>query len=615
VIDPSPSFLRPPIAPRVAARRRSLRPLLFALACFGLAFGLQAQGVDAGYEVTAADKIEAPRWQAPLFGIDEAALRSKSSASFIDGFRDLPAAPRGYDSKRGNSPAQSSPAKTQVLAQLAAWGVKPKHVYGALFDGFAARLDREQLEWVRALPEVAYVEFDQIGWLNATNSAPDALWHLDRIDQRALPLDRSFTVANTGAFANIYVVDSGINSTHNDFRDALGRSRVNKLFSIPNQPGEDCIGHGTLVASIVGGWVHGVAKRSNLFDVRVANCQGQISAADVAAALDAIYRDVRANGRERVVVNMSLSFPLPVNFERQMLRLTAEGLVVVTGAGNNGSSGGDLEQAINNSPGRIAAGSSVINVGATTRTDRRAEWSSYGFGVNLLAPGDGLRGASITGADSTQVDSGTSFAAPAVSGTAAVCLTSDASIKPAEMKYRLVNCAHRNVLSTALLNGTNRLLNVGACGCSSGPQFLDMAANHWAYGTVSCLSRLGVGFASDVDRYQPDVAMKRWEMAVFMVQALGEERNIPTTHRSYFTDATPLSWWTPHVERFRELGITAGCGNNRYCPNDNVKRWQMAIFLVNALGEAPTPSHRGYFVDVGANHPQRGQIERLYELG
>ncbi len=70
-------------------------------------------------------------------------------------------------------------------------------------------------------------------------------------------------------------------------------------------------------------------------------------------------------------------------------------------------------------------------------------------------------------------------------------------------------------------------------------------------------------------------------------------------------------WWTPHVERFRELGITAGCGNNRYCPNDNVKRWQMAIFLVSALGEAPTPSHRGYFVDVGPNHPQRGQIERL----
>ncbi len=555
------------------------------------------------------------RWQAPLFGIDEATLRSKSSASFIVGFRDLPAAPRGYDAKQGEARVPASPAKARVLKQLAAWGVRPRHVYDALFDGFAARLDREQLEWVRALPEVAYVEFDQIGWLNATYSTPDALWHLDRIDQRALPLDRSFSVANTGASVNIYVVDSGISSTHNDFKDALGRSRVSKLFSIPNQPGEDCIGHGTLVASIVGGWVHGVAKRSNLFDVRVANCLGQISAADVAAALDAIYLDVRSNGRERVVVNMSLGFPLPVNFERQMLRMSAEGIVLVTGAGNSGDTGGSLELAINNSPGRIAAGSSIINVGATTRTDRRAAWSSHGFGVNLLAPGDGVRGASITGPHSTRIDSGTSFAAPAVAGTAAVCLTSDASIKPAEMKYRLQNCAHRDVLSTTLLKGTNRLLNVNACGCSSGPQFLDMAVNHWAYGTVSCLSRLGVGFAADVDRYQPDVAMKRWEMAVFMVQALGEERNIPTTHRSYFSDATPQSWWTPHVERFRELGITAGCGNARYCPDDNVKRWQIAIFLVNALGESPTPSHRGYFVDVSPSHPQRGQIERLYELG
>lgn len=595
--------------------RSSLVSLVLGLTGLLLAETILANEVDAGYESPTTKAAVQPRWQAPLLGASEAALRSKSNASVIVGFRDQPVRPRGFDADAMPAATKTSSAKQRVLTQLAEWGVKPRHVYDDALDGFVATLSREQIEWLRALPEVAFVEVEQIGQLDATYQVPDALWHLDRIDQARLPLDRKFTVANTGAFANVYVIDSGIYSAHNDFKDALGRSRVSKVFSIAGLPGEDCLGHGTNVASVIAGRTHGVAKSAKVFDARVANCSGQIRSGDVTAALDAIAEDVRVNRRERVIVNMSLGFKIPPSFERAMLRMSAQNILFVTSAGNDGTSGGIYERAINQMPARLGAGTSVINVGATDRSDRRAAWSNYGYSVNLMAPGDGIRMASVNGPDSVWTDSGTSFAGPAVAGTAAVCLTADASITPADMKNRLVNCAHRNVLSSVSLNGTNRMLNVDACGCSASPQFLDMAVNHWAYSTVSCLSKLGVGFPSGIDRYQPDEPMKRWEMAVFMVQAMREEGNIPAEYKAYFSDALTADWWTPYVERFKELGITAGCGSNKYCPNDNVKRWQMAIFLVKSLGEQPTASHRGYFADVGVSHPQRGFIERLYELG
>jgi subtilisin family serine protease len=611
-----------PLAPVSSPHRNlhTLTPLRVSTLALTLASLLAGQvslaaDVDPGYESNIDKKEIAPRWQAPLIGIDEAAVLAKSTTRFIVTFRDVAQVPRGATAESIKSLGGSA-AMPKALEQLAAWGVQPSHVYSGSVHGFAAELSPEQVEWLRALPAVGTVEYDSpVAAQQGTQQTPANLWNLDRIDQRALPLNGTYRYPNMGSFSNVYVVDSGIDSSHNDFKDALGRSRVSRIFTIPNMPAADCNGHGTNVASVVGGQIHGVAKRANVFDVRVLNCQNSGSSSDVLAGLQAIETDVRQNNRDRVVVNMSLGATGFSSYERQTLRMSAQGMLVVTAAGNSGDQTGSAGLATSFSPGRLGAGTSIINVGATNNSDRRANFSQHGWGVSLLAPGEQIKMASINGPDSVWTDSGTSFAAPAVAGVAAMCLQDDASITPAEMKYRVVNCAHRNVLSSTDLKSTNRLLNVNSCGCTSKPQFLDLPSNHWSYNTASCLLQLGVGFPSGIDRYQPDAAMKRWEMAVYLVQAMGEEKNIAGAHQSYFTDVQPADWWSPHVERFRDLRITAGCGTNKYCPNDNVKRWQMAVFMVNSLGEAPTATHRGYFVDVSASHPHRGVIERLYELG
>ena len=98
----------------------------------------------------------------------------------------------------------------------------------------------------------------------------------------------------------------------------------------------------------------------------------------------------------------------------------------------------------------------------------------------------------------------------------------------------------------------------------------------------------------------PSRPLKRWEMAVWLGRALsyGEPESIS---ESRFADVDAEEWWAPHVERFADLGVTAGCKTEplRYCPDKPLTRAQMATFFVRAfrLPEAPP----GGFADTDGN--------------
>ena len=98
----------------------------------------------------------------------------------------------------------------------------------------------------------------------------------------------------------------------------------------------------------------------------------------------------------------------------------------------------------------------------------------------------------------------------------------------------------------------------------------------------------------------PSRPLQRWEMAVWLgrVLATGEPSAIRT---SRFADVDADEWWAPHVERFADLGVTAGCrtGPLRFCPDRAVTRAQMATFLVRALGLEGAPS--AGFADTAGN--------------
>ena len=163
----------------------------------------------------------------------------------------------------------SAPAAQVMNAVVPMPGVRIQAVYVAAINGFAAKLSPEALAQLEADPNVAYIEQDQ--WMRADATQTGATWGIDRVDQRNLPLSGTYTYANTGAGVTAYNIDTGINTTHNEFG---GRASVGYDAIGDGRNGIDCNGHGTHVSGTVGGTTYGIAKSVTLKAVRVLDCSG-----------------------------------------------------------------------------------------------------------------------------------------------------------------------------------------------------------------------------------------------------------------------------------------------------------------------------------------------------
>ena len=105
-------------------------------------------------------------------------------------------------------------------------------------------------------------------------------------------------------------------------------------------------------------------------------------------------------------------------------------------------------------------------------------------------------------------------------------------------------------------------------------------------------------------------------MAIFIVRtALGGD-NFISSALPYFNDVTPTTFGFKWIQKMYELGITAGCGGGNYCPNDNITRGQMAVFVIRARLGAAADSTFTYpitptFNDVPANALYFKWIQRM----
>ena len=118
-------------------------------------------------------------------------------------------------------------AKTESVNQVAeaaeSMGAKIYYRYDAALVGFAAEFSDQALASLAKNSTVAYIEADQVVTIDGTQPSPPS-WGLDRIDQRNLPLNSTYTYNFTGAGVHAYIIDTGINITHNEFGGrALGR--------------------------------------------------------------------------------------------------------------------------------------------------------------------------------------------------------------------------------------------------------------------------------------------------------------------------------------------------------------------------------------------------------
>ncbi|GAB3439609.1 S8 family peptidase [Actinophytocola sediminis] len=322
-----------------------------------------------------------------------------------------------------------------------------EHTYRHALHGFAGTLTERAARRLAADPAVAYVEQDSV--VTAAGTQPDPpSWGLDRIDQRDLPLDNSFSYQNTAANVTAYVIDSGIFGAHQDFG-----GRVTWGTNTVDDNDTDCDGHGTHVAGSLGGATYGVAKQVRLVAVKVFDCDGNGTLAGMVAGVDWVTGHHTGGP---AVANMSLSVGGSPVMDDATQASIADGVTYVVAAGNGNFNGG--VDACLRSPARLPA---AITAGASSDNDHIAYYSNYGTCVDLFAPGDSITSAGIAGDTATETWSGTSMATPQTAGAAAILLSADPTLTPAQVADAIVADATPDRMPHVGPGSPNRLLHVG----------------------------------------------------------------------------------------------------------------------------------------------------------
>lgn len=354
----------------------------------------------------------------------------------------------------GASTAQVRAAAVDSVASAAvATGGSVQRRWSHALTGFQATLTPAQLQTLRRNQDVAYVQPNNVMTIATTTSPSGDVkaqavgsWGLDRIDQADLPLDDTYNAPGDGSGVTAYIVDTGINVSHNDFG---GRASVGYDAVGDGQNGIDCNGHGTHVSGTVGGSEYGVAKNVDLVAVRVLGCDGSGTTAGVVDGVDWVTE----NHSGPSVANMSLGGGSDSALDSAVEGAVDSGVVFAVAAGNDYES-----DACDGSPSGVP---SAITVGSTTIDDELSSFSNVGSCVDILAPGSDITSDWKGGSTATNTISGTSMATPHVAGAAALLLEQNPSASPATIASELTGSAAQDTIDGVPSDTANLLLQVG----------------------------------------------------------------------------------------------------------------------------------------------------------
>lgn len=336
-----------------------------------------------------------------------------------------------------------------------------KHTYdinGAVL-GYSGHFDPETVDEIRRHPDVAHIELDSVVSILESPepvTQENCPWGLARISHRKKLSFDTFSeylyAESAGEGVDVYVIDTGTFIDHADFG---GRAKWGA--TIPQGDADtDGNGHGTHASGSAVGTKFGVAKKSNLYAVKVLRSNGSGTMSDVIKGVEWVVKahlekaaEAKAGkvkGFKGSVANMSLGGGKATALDRIVNAAVDAGVHFAVAAGN------DNADACPYSP---AAAEKAVTVGASTLGDERAYFSNYGPCVDIFAPGHNIQSAWVGSKYATNTISGTSMASPHIAGLLATYLAlqpeADSSyyveaITPAKLKDALISVATEDVL-------------------------------------------------------------------------------------------------------------------------------------------------------------------------
>jgi subtilisin family serine protease len=274
------------------------------------------------------------------------------------------------------------------------------------------------------------------------------LWNLDRLDQHSPNLDGEYVPEGTGELASIYVIDTGIRYSHEEFEGRAHYSGFDAIDELTgsDRKGSDCHGHGTHCAGTAAGKTYGVAKKANVYSVRALGCSGSGAVSGIVQGMDYIASQVdKGEHNGPVIFSMSLGVRESDSLNAAVQRAMQKGIVAVGASGNQGGDSCDY------SPASARVG---ISVGATDKQDNAVSFSNAGECTDIAAPGSAITSSHSECDTCTETLSGTSMAAPHVAGYMAVLLSLNPHMTAIEAKDHMIKQSTKDVVGLAAISSS-----------------------------------------------------------------------------------------------------------------------------------------------------------------
>lgn len=315
--------------------------------------------------------------------------------------------------------------KTDELNKIP--GFKSKHKMSKALHGCTATINKELVPQLMDDPDILFIEKDNLMYEQSFSKEPldenkleeikknfqqyQTLWHQTITNTQMTSTDDFSTV-------HCYVLDSGILNTHTEFNTGQVVLAYNPMTR--TTAAKDDNGHGTGVATIIGGKTVGIANKTKLYSVKVLDATGMGYTSDIISGLNWVIN----NKKTPCIINMSLGGTFSLSLNTAVQNCINNGIQVICASGNEGIDASNL------SPANVTA---AITVSAYDQNKTRPTWSNFGSIVDTFAPGSMIKAGWGDYSTSYFLVSGTSFATPIITGIVCRFLKANPTAKPADI--------------------------------------------------------------------------------------------------------------------------------------------------------------------------------------